>query len=130
MATRYGVEVTGKCRICGAEGKTQMHHIVSVSVIEKISQPDLLSNPGNIVELCLECHKLTDSHLYRKWHKKQNLRVETREQRRERVRLKREKKRERKGLFQCAGTLKRGRKCEHSVKEDGAYCTTHKWQEN
>ncbi|SVB37161.1 uncharacterized protein METZ01_LOCUS190015, partial [marine metagenome] len=69
MATRYGVEVTGKCRICGAEGMTQLHHIVSVSVIEKIGQPELLTNSGNIVELCLECHKLTDSHLYRRWHK-------------------------------------------------------------
>ena len=37
--------------------------------------------------------------------------------------------RNRHGLFQCAGTPKRGGRCEHSVKEDGAYCFSHKWQE-
>ena len=99
MATRYGVEVTGKCQICGDEGKTEMHHIISTAVIERIERPDLLTNSGNIVELCREHHKLTSSHIYRRWYKKQNPLIETKEQRRERVRLKREKKRERKGLF-------------------------------
>ena len=131
MATRYDVEVTGKCRICGAEGETQMHHIVSVSVIEKIGRTELLTNPGNIVELCIECHELTDTHLYRRWIKKKKPRVETKKDQRERVRLEREKKRERKGLFQCAGTVKsQGRRCEMGVRKEGSYCSYHKWQEN
>ena len=129
MATRYGVEVTGKCQICGDEGKTEMHHIISTSVIERIKCPDLLTNSGNIVELCREHHKLTSSHHYRRWYKKQNPLIETKEQRRERVRLKREKKRERKGLFQCEGTVKsQDRRCEVRVKKEGGYCPYHKWQ--
>ena len=129
MATRYGVEVTGKCQICGDEGKTEMHHIISTSVIERIERPDLLTNSGNIVELCREHHKLTSSHIYRRWYKKQNPLIETKEQRRERVRLKREKKRERKGLFQCDGTVKsQDRRCEFGVKKEGGYCPYHKWQ--
>ena len=129
MATRYGVEVTGKCQICGDEGKTEMHHIISTSVIERIERPDLLTNSGNIVELCREHHKLTSSHIYRRWYKKQNPLIETKEQRRERVRLKREKKRERKGLFQCEGTVKsQDRRCEVGVKKEGGYCPYHKWQ--
>ena len=131
MATRYGVEVTGKCQICGDEGKTEMHHIISTSVIERIERPDLLTNSGNIVELCREHHKLTSSHIYRRWYKKQNPLIETKEQRRERVRLKREKKRERKGLFQCEGTVKsQDRRCEVGVKKEGGYCPYHKWQSN
>ena len=122
MATRYGVEVTGKCQICGDEGKTEMHHIISTSVIERIERLDLLTNSGNIVELCREHHKLTSSHIYRRWYKKQNPLIETKEQRRERVRLKREKKRERKGLFQCEGTVKsQDRRCEVGVKKEGGY---------
>jgi hypothetical protein len=107
-----------------------MHHIVSVSVIEKIGRPELLTNPGNIIELCIECHELTDTHLYRRWIKKKKPRVETKKDQRERVRLEREKKRERKGLFQCAGTLKsQDRRCEMGVRKEGSYCLYHKWQE-
>lgn len=110
-----------------------MHHIISQAVSDKIGKEELKTNPGNIVELCTDCHKLTDSHIYRKWIKKQNPVIETREQRRERVKAKRARKRERKGLFQCEGTVKsrsNPRRCEVGVKKEGGYCSIHRWQEN
>jgi hypothetical protein len=67
MEERYGKEVTGVCKICEAEGKTEMHHIISQSKIKKIDKLDLLTNPNNIIELCKKCHDLTDSSIYRKW---------------------------------------------------------------
>ena len=123
---RYGVLVTGVCRICSSRGKTEIHHIISQSVISKIERPDLLTNPGNLVELCKACHRLTDSHVYRRWIKGKNPKIESKEQRRERVRLKRQRSRERNGLFQCAGITRGGRQCEDGVKEDGGFCPIHR----
>tara|TARA_Y100000589_G_scaffold327934_1_gene370859 strand:- start:2189 stop:2626 length:438 start_codon:yes stop_codon:yes gene_type:complete len=125
---RYGVLVTGICKICSRKGKTEIHHIISQSVISRIERPDLLTNPGNLVELCKECHKLTDSHVYRRWIKGQNPKIETKEQKRERVRIKRQRRRERKGLFQCSGYTRTsgGRRCEAGVKEEGGLCSIHR----
>ena len=67
MVERYGVEVTGVCKICKAEGYTEMHHIISQAKIDKLGREDLRTNAGNIVELCKECHDLTDSSSYRDW---------------------------------------------------------------
>ena len=53
---RYGVEVTGICRICGRVGYTEMHHIISQHRCKKIGKPEWINNPGNIVELCKLCH--------------------------------------------------------------------------
>lgn len=125
---RYGKIVNNKCTICGFEGYTEMHHIISKSKIEKIGRKDLLNNPGNIIELCRECHDLTDSSEYRLWRIKQNPKTK---RTREEVRLHREKKRERKGLFQCQGRLRRGkgRRCEVSIEQPG-FCRIHKSQDN
>lgn len=59
MTKRYGVEVTGICRICSFEGYTEMHHIISQARCIKLGRDDLISNPGNIVELCKPCHDQT-----------------------------------------------------------------------
>lgn len=59
MEKRYGVEVTGTCRICGFEGKTEMHHIISQARCKKIGKDDWIKNEGNIVELCKKCHDNT-----------------------------------------------------------------------
>lgn len=59
MKKRYGVDVTGICRICGYEGKTEMHHIISQARCKKIRKEELINNPGNIVELCKNCHDNT-----------------------------------------------------------------------
>lgn len=125
---RYGKEVQGKCSICGFEGYTEMHHIISRAKIEKINRPDLMKNEGNLVELCKPCHDLTDSSEYRMWRIRQNPKTK---RTREEVRLHREKKRKKKGLHQCMGRLKkgRGRRCEASVKWKGGYCRTHASQD-
>ena len=129
MAKRYGKEVTGVCSICKSEGYTEMHHIISRSKIEKIQKPDLLKNPDNLIELCKDCHDLTDSSSYRLWYLRKNPNSRRRRTREE-VRLHRERKRERKGLFQCAGRLKRGkgRRCEVGVSKEGEFCRTHEYQ--
>ncbi len=89
MTVRYGVEVTGVCRICGrSETTTEMHHIISQARINKMTAKELdhllpgvirVSDkplqrgltiegkrslavekmPGNIVELCGGCHDMT-----------------------------------------------------------------------
>ena len=122
---RYGVEVTGICKICQAEGKTEMHHIISQSQIKRIKRPDLLTNAGNIIEICVPCHDLTDSSVYRRWYKSKKPKLK---RSREQVRKRREKKRLKKGLFQCEGNVKSGRQCEVSVKKEGQYCGYHKRQ--
>lgn len=63
MKKRYGVTVTGICRICGDEGKTEMHHIISQARCRKIGKEEWLNNSGNIVELCKKCHDNTTASL-------------------------------------------------------------------
>lgn len=63
MMSRYGVEITGQCRICNATGPTEMHHIISQWRCDLIGKPELKKSPGNIVELCLECHSETTASL-------------------------------------------------------------------
>ncbi len=66
MTKRYGVEVTGVCRICGAEGYTEMHHIISQARCKKIGKEDwITNNSGNIVELCRSCHDHTTASMFR-----------------------------------------------------------------
>ena len=126
MATRFGVEVTGKCRICHDEGRTEMHHIISVSAIERMDRPDLLTNLGNIVELCVPCHRKTDSHRYRQWREDLDAGVDPdarTKRRRKAVRMKF------KGRYRCSGTTKRGSPCKYRVEEEGGFCQYHSKQE-
>ena len=51
----------GKCRICKKDAITEWHHIITRAKAERIGRPDLNSNFGNIVELCVPCHNLTTS---------------------------------------------------------------------
>lgn len=51
----------GVCRICNKEGKTDWHHIISQHHAKKYGKKDLLTNPGNVVELCRPCHRQTTS---------------------------------------------------------------------
>jgi len=78
MVKRYGKEITGNCAICldcgrKTRGKTQIHHIISQAKISRLEQGDhgfdmnLERNNGNLVELCVECHDLTDSSAFRRW---------------------------------------------------------------
>jgi 5-methylcytosine-specific restriction endonuclease McrA len=48
-----------ECRICGLSGYTEWHHIISRGHAKKTNQPDLIDNPGNVVELCKSCHDQT-----------------------------------------------------------------------
>jgi len=86
MIKRYGKEVSGICYICGRNKKTEIHHIISRGKIETAEIKDLKwlahgtnfvdlmddkklrsklinSNPRNTVEVCIKCHKMTDSHM-------------------------------------------------------------------
>ena len=63
MKKRYGVTVTGICRICGDEGKTEMHHIISQARCRKIGKEEWLNNSGNMVELCKKCPDNTTASL-------------------------------------------------------------------
>ena len=97
MTERYGVPVTGVCRICRSEGYTEMHHIISQAKIKKLCRDDLLTNPGNIVELCRECHDLTDSSSYRDWIEEKDRRLRCMAQ-----------VRKKKGNRQCRAKVQRG----------------------
>jgi len=51
----------GVCRICEYKGKTDWHHIISQHHAKKYGKKNLLTNPGNVVELCRPCHRQTTS---------------------------------------------------------------------
>ena len=121
MEERYGKEVTGVCKICEAEGITEMHHIISQSKIKKMNQPDLLTNPNNIIELCKPCHKATDSHIYFRFHWQQ-------EKKKAKRKSNRPKGKYRVNKFPCNGITKTGRSCRARSKEEGGFCGTHQWQ--
>ena len=77
--SRFGKEYKGKCRICGCEGYTEMHHIINQHYAKtQLKQPELIKNHGNIVELCKSCHDHTDSSRYRvmKFETKNNYKLE------------------------------------------------------
>ena len=127
MVERYGVEVTGVCKICKAEGYTEMHHIISQSKINKMNQPDLLTNPNNIIELCKRCHNATDSHLYYRWYRRQERRTKHDDVSDEVIYASLLESYAAEGRFQCSGYTKvhGGRRCRKSVAKEGGFCRTH-----
>lgn len=44
-------EVTGRCKICGKEGQTCLHHIIPLSMSRGNN------SVNNVIELCYDCHK-------------------------------------------------------------------------
>lgn len=56
----------GECRICGRKGITDWHHIISQSHAIKSNQEELITNSGNVVELCRICHNQTTASMVRK----------------------------------------------------------------
>ena len=64
---------SGTCRICGFQGYTEWHHIISRGHAMKTNQDDLIENPGNVVELCKTCHdQTTASKSWKHFQRKNN----------------------------------------------------------
>ena len=64
---------SGACRICGFQGYTEWHHIISRGHAIKTNQDDLIENPGNVVELCKTCHdQTTASKSWKHFQRKNN----------------------------------------------------------
>ena len=57
---------TSICKICEKRGYTEWHHIISRNHAIMSGQEKLLKNPGNIVELCKNCHNQTTASMVRK----------------------------------------------------------------
>ena len=116
----------------------------STTTEDEIRKYAINNMPGNIVELCGGCHDLTrSSDLWRTnqiKREKRKIRQENNPPKksrfrggdwgknRERVRKKREAARKKKGLFQCEGKIRSGRRCERGVSKEGDYCPGHSSQ--
>jgi hypothetical protein len=146
MAKRYGKEVKGVCQICGSEGETQIHHIISRAKISRIKKGehnhdrDLMKNPGNLSELCIPCHEQTDSHMYWRWYQKSSIKneiqksVQMGDANKEKFGYKgipsASRKRTRRKRNQCKGVKPDGKRCgqkNRTIPKDG-YCYSHKDQ--
>ena len=53
------------CEICGAEGYTEWHHIISQHKCRQEGLDHLISSRANVVELCQRCHDLTTASMLR-----------------------------------------------------------------
>ncbi len=149
MVKRYGREVTGECQICGFKGHTEIHHIISQPKIGRIKPGEhghdlnLLKNPGNLAELCVPCHELTDSHIYRRTLELKESQLTGSSKSRNRpkrspaewvARNKRIAKQKRKSAETCKGMTKKSnftKMCNHVIKETwpGDYCPQHEYQD-
>jgi len=127
---RYGKEITGQCTICHAEGKTEIHHIISQAKIERIKPHehggnlDLKTNPGNLIELCVPCHDLTSHSWYRA---KMIAEGKSKTVRKKGKRRRHYTKAENNGK-PCLGTSKGGRPCGNKGLKTNGYCKTHQYQ--
>ena len=127
MVKRYGREVTGECQICGFKGSTQIHHIISQAKSGRLKPNqhghdlNLIENPGNLAELCVPCHELTDSHFYRRLMEK----VEA-ENEREPPNVSEGEYPGGKWKFQCIGiAASSGKRCRRRRAPKGGYCPKH-----
>ena len=57
---------TGECQICGAEGYTEWHHIISQHRCKEEGLHHFIKLRGNVIELCKTCHDLTTASMIRK----------------------------------------------------------------
>ncbi|MEC8548680.1 MAG: hypothetical protein VXY31_05125 [Candidatus Thermoplasmatota archaeon] len=122
------VDKKGVCQICGSQGKTEAHHIISRAKISRLKPGehgydlDLMSNTGNLAELCVPCHELTDSHAFWRWMN----RIEKGEVKGAR-KPNRRKYRSKKRGYRCQGIKKDGNQCGQKNKKipKGGYCSLH-----
>ena len=56
---------TGECQICGAEGYTEWHHIISQHRCREEGLHHFIKLRGNVIELCKTCHDLTTASMIR-----------------------------------------------------------------
>jgi len=162
MDERYGQEVTHSCTICGREGlnRSEMHHIIGRTFIndratktqlkylakglegpvpknlDKLRKALINELPSNVTELCLKCHRMTDSHLawFDNWvakktgEKPKSRKLTSHEWA---VRGKQIAKRRRKTRETCMGLKPNGERCQIGVKPEwpGKYCSHHRDQE-
>jgi hypothetical protein len=119
MVTNYGFTKTGECRICLAKGYTEIHHIISQSMCDKMERPDLKINIGNLVELCKSCHDLTNHSFYREQ------RITEKDRRKGRAATN-ARKRQTNLRFTCSGLKKNGDNCSRKVRRKGAFCPDHR----
>ena len=57
---------TEECQICGAEGYTEWHHIISQHRCKEENLHHYIKLRGNVIELCKTCHDLTTASMIRK----------------------------------------------------------------
>ena len=57
---------TGECQICGAQGYTEWHHIISQHRCKEEGLHHYIKLRGNVIELCKQCHDLTTASMIRK----------------------------------------------------------------
>jgi 5-methylcytosine-specific restriction endonuclease McrA len=57
---------TGECQICGTEGYTEWHHIISQHRCKEENLRHYIRLRGNVIELCKKCHDLTTASMIRK----------------------------------------------------------------
>ena len=123
----------GTCAICGTAGEVQGHHIISQAKIKRLKQGqygydlNLLRNPRNLIDLCLDCHSLTDSHVYYTMHRELEKMWDAKKPEMKRKQDIRVSKWAVDGTFQCSEILNRGygRRCNMTVKVDGGKCGIH-----
>jgi 5-methylcytosine-specific restriction endonuclease McrA len=111
MARRYP-QARGTCRICGKKGQLDPHHIISQAQCRKKNREDLITNPGNIVHICRECHKLTTSYLVR--------------ERRETKRNKKKAKPKPKGRPRCEAMTEMFDRCKNRATSGHHVCGYHR----
>jgi hypothetical protein len=70
------VRVRGTCRICGDNRMLDPHHIISQGHAKKTGQDELISNPGNVVHICRDCHDQTTASMVKKRLDKKELSFE------------------------------------------------------
>jgi len=57
---------SGECQICGSEGYTEWHHIISQHRCKEENLHHYIKLRGNVIELCKTCHDLTTASMIRK----------------------------------------------------------------
>ncbi len=127
---------TGTCEVCGDQGDIERHHIIGQQSIKRI-QPgehghdlDLLNKPENLIILCIPCHRLTDSHQYRRWWLRREGEIKGPSNPRSRPDIGRKMARRQRMKAQCNWVIpKTGKRCgqkNRQVALHGGFCRYHR----